>query len=551
MKTRRNLLAELGARNPFYVGSALLVLAGVYLALGPERFFRANQTLLLAGVLEVYQLLVLATAAWIVRRHGLRFDALSLMAVEGVLLFDAPLFHTSLGAVSPGLGMALSTSALVLAMLKVLAFLHFSGLGFGVLREYAGPFLSVFLFLSLVHLGPAPVARWAHASHVELPWIGPQALVVVFALGFLPGLFGRGSASAEGIGRWIRGAATILAPTAVALHLGAWAFVFRRGDNPPGLVFAFLVVALLVTVGPLLYIAGQALVRGGAGDAAPAVNLPWTALVFAGVLAFFSPEPLLPDDFFGLTLVRLSALCGAVAFLAMRRTHPDALRFPHAAWLLCAGWFFGGPLEILPHGIIALGLLHVALALTLIRHKSSLAAIGAAAVSAAVCTFLFSKSGTLHLTDTEPWFAIAQFAVIAAMGFSLIVPLGHIILTFLMTVALTAGFFEIVRVPGLPVEAAFLLLAATATSAGVRWREWPALMAGILGTGAEGVFQGWPLIPKDARGMGILLLAGGFLLFAAGFVVTLLMNRRALAAVVLGTGEEGEFPHEDPGARPD
>jgi hypothetical protein len=200
---------------------------------------------------------------------------------------------------------------------------------------------------------------------------------------------------------------------------------------------------------------------------------------------------------------------------------------------------------------MAMGLLHLALAATLVRYRSAFSALVATAATAAAWTLLFSWEGILLQADVKPWFAFAQFTLIIGVGISVLIPLGRLTLAALLSVALAAGFFEVLRVPGPSVESAFLFMAIVTGAAGVQWREWPPLLAGILGAGAEGCFRGWPLIPRDARGIGILLLAGGFFLFAAGFVVTVLMNRRTVAAALAGPADDGEWPHEASGAGPD
>jgi len=105
--------------NPLYFFSALCVLTGVFLAgKGLHTAGLQEAGPVLAGTLEVYQLSLIAGAAFLFRRSGQQRPAVILGIVAVVFFFD-PTFQTEGFAASAGVGLAASLAWAALALAKL------------------------------------------------------------------------------------------------------------------------------------------------------------------------------------------------------------------------------------------------------------------------------------------------------------------------------------------------------------------------------------------------------------------------------------------------
>lgn len=126
---RDSLLRFLVHHNPFYLLSALCMIAGCYAlnsALG-TRSGELSKLLLLLGTLGVYELLLIGLGLYLVRRHGIERDGRTLLLLEAVFLLDMTFLNAETAATSFAGGLLINTVGLVLGLLKtgvVLAVLH-------------------------------------------------------------------------------------------------------------------------------------------------------------------------------------------------------------------------------------------------------------------------------------------------------------------------------------------------------------------------------------------------------------------------------------------
>jgi hypothetical protein len=118
---RRLLFRLVLEHNPFYLLSALSMLVGCYtladaLALRPGQ---AGKLLLLLATLNVYEVLLIALALFLVRRLGLMRDGLILLLLEAPFLVDATFLNGEFFASDLRTGALVTAGALVLAAVKV------------------------------------------------------------------------------------------------------------------------------------------------------------------------------------------------------------------------------------------------------------------------------------------------------------------------------------------------------------------------------------------------------------------------------------------------
>ncbi|MFH1490914.1 MAG: hypothetical protein ABII06_18575 [Pseudomonadota bacterium] len=107
--------------NPLYFFSAFCVLFGVYLiSQGLEEMGWENGQLMLTGVMQFYEVLIIAGAAVLFRYAGQVRPAVILTLIEIFFLFDCT-FRTEIVATLEGLGLLTSGGWVVMAALKIAA----------------------------------------------------------------------------------------------------------------------------------------------------------------------------------------------------------------------------------------------------------------------------------------------------------------------------------------------------------------------------------------------------------------------------------------------
>jgi hypothetical protein len=117
----RNLSRLFVHHNPFYLLSALSMLLGCFLlsrALAPEPG-HAGKLVLLIGVLNLYEALLIGLALFLIVGRGLVRDGRSLLVLESVFLVDATFLGSELYASDLGIGALVAGGLFLLALLKL------------------------------------------------------------------------------------------------------------------------------------------------------------------------------------------------------------------------------------------------------------------------------------------------------------------------------------------------------------------------------------------------------------------------------------------------
>jgi hypothetical protein len=113
------LLRFLRVHNPFYLLSALSMLAGCWLlagsVTGAEYGARLARVWTLAGLLNLYEFMLIGLAVYLIRKRGLERDGKMLLLLELVFLADATNLYAESWSLGLGTGLAMCSTALVLA----------------------------------------------------------------------------------------------------------------------------------------------------------------------------------------------------------------------------------------------------------------------------------------------------------------------------------------------------------------------------------------------------------------------------------------------------
>ncbi|MCU0722116.1 MAG: hypothetical protein MUC63_00610 [Planctomycetes bacterium] len=494
--------------NPFFPASALLVLAGAAMVLGPGRFLEPGQAFLLLGVIEGYQLLVLGAAVLLARRSGYRPDVRFLLCTAAVFLLDAPLFHATFGGIDPGLGLVMGAAAWAFGVLKVWAVSRLTVRGpafFGLPRATLA---TGGLFLLLIDIGPSALSL-LRDSH-ETAWGSPGWLTLAPAVCFAPALL---------FSDWKRRAALpglaqlgclAAAPGAALLHFASWGFVFP-GDATGSAVGAALGALQPALVAFPLGVLAIALARGSR-----ALSDGW--LVGAPGLCLLGGLFLSGDwattDWIDPSPFRTAAL-SAVLFLAAARTRFGRPGLFPAALLASLAFLGSGPEALLklafrPDLSAVIGL-HFPLAWLVAERRTPLAAVMASAASAASWAWLFAGA-----EGVDVWFLGPQVFAGLSVALLLLLRARRAWLLAPGAASLGAAAFQSFLRPG-PAPELFAAALGGAVLAGgllARRREFAAL--GALGLAAESVNRLRFWVPSTVEGVGACLVGGGFLLLAAG-----------------------------------
>ncbi len=279
------LFRILRAQNPFYLLSALCMLAGCWLlagsVTGAEHAARLARVWTLSGLLNLYELLLVGLGVFLIRR-GFERDGRMLLLLEMAFLADATNLHAEGWALGLGTGLAMSSAALALGATK--AFIVVRGLG---LRPSARA-LAAFAAAMIALLGAPGLLALMNRTGMtmELPihgvwWLLSAAALAVFLL-----LRGQGAgqpALARLLGRALAGA--LLGSLLVHTVAASWVHAagFRLSHLAP-LMAALAVIALRMEPGRLFGqrglkalragLAGAALLFGAAFPEALAADLP-------------------------------------------------------------------------------------------------------------------------------------------------------------------------------------------------------------------------------------------------------------------------------------
>jgi hypothetical protein len=224
--------------NPFYFASAAAMLAGCYilsqaLELQPGHL---GKLLLLMGVVQVYECLLVGLGLMLVVRKRASGDGMTLLGLECVFLLDATLLGNECAAVDVLAGTAASVLVLTLGALKLLLARHFVP---HIVTPRAALILGV--HAALVQGLPVVVAQAASGR-----WLSPAVLYVLWWLTlalplarqrFLDEL-GRSTGESQAFLATLPG-------VSVLVHLMAVGWVHHVGFHPAFLAPLFLGLALL------------------------------------------------------------------------------------------------------------------------------------------------------------------------------------------------------------------------------------------------------------------------------------------------------------------
>jgi len=200
-------------RNYAYLASAILMLAGAYrlmqIPMGVEDLF--HHTLFVLGILVFYELLLLATAVFVVRSLGIRDQGRLLSLIVLVLAIDPTFFNQSLGTFhTRGNDWGLVINAVLLALLPVKAW---------GLRRYSNAPFTPRLFAAYLATGAfvylSPFMFLADNAAVSYP---QSFAVLVWAPVIVCFLLPRRTNPGSETDRFLV-ALSVLAPAVVLLHL--------------------------------------------------------------------------------------------------------------------------------------------------------------------------------------------------------------------------------------------------------------------------------------------------------------------------------------------
>jgi hypothetical protein len=242
------LLAFLVHHNPFYLLSALSMLAGCY-ALNSGLAARTGELqklLALLGVLNGYEAILIGLGLYLIKRRGILRDGRTLLLLEAPFLVDLAFINTEVGSNSVRVGCVLNLIVLSLALLKTAI----------VLRVLWGRlprrlFGSIAFQLAALFLLPSVFTRFEHHQHGDVTpgefygaWWVVGAMLIVYELQCR--FFGSESAAETSLRRFIRRLYLALPLASVVLHLSLLHWVYRvrfvGGDLAPLLIGGAFVI---------------------------------------------------------------------------------------------------------------------------------------------------------------------------------------------------------------------------------------------------------------------------------------------------------------------
>jgi hypothetical protein len=220
------VLQLLSKHNPFYLLSALSMLAGCY-TLAHALRLEAGQSwklLVLLGTLHVYEFLLIGLALFLIKRRALPRDGAMLLRLEVLFLVDATLLNAEVFAADILLGAIANFAGLILAAVKL-------GLILNVLGARLGPLGSAAYGHGLALLVAVPglftllaQARVLSVATVYTAWWPLGLLIVSMALAVRPAR--RDEQAQPAAAAFLRTLA-IAVPVSLALHLVTSAWVYH------------------------------------------------------------------------------------------------------------------------------------------------------------------------------------------------------------------------------------------------------------------------------------------------------------------------------------
>jgi hypothetical protein len=246
---RSALLAFVVHHNPFYLLSALSMLAGCY-ALNSGLAARTGELqklLLLLGVLNGYEAILIGLGLYLIRRRGILRDGRTLLLLEAPFLVDLGFINAEVGSNSVGMGSLLNLLILALALLKMAIALR-------VLwgRLPGRLFGSIAVQLAVLFLLPSAFTRFEHHHpHADVTpgefygaWWVVGAMLILYELQCR--FIGAESGVETNLQRLVRRLYLALPLMSILLHLSLLHWVYRvafvGGDLAPVLIGVAFVI---------------------------------------------------------------------------------------------------------------------------------------------------------------------------------------------------------------------------------------------------------------------------------------------------------------------
>lgn len=239
---RSALLAFLVHHNPFYLLSALSMLAGCY-ALNSGLAARTGELqklFLLLGVLNGYEAVLIALAIYLIRRRNLQRDGRTLLLLEAPFLVDLAFINTEIGSNSVRAGRLFDLIVLSLALLKMAVVLR--ALWGHLPRRLFG---AIGMQLAVLFLLSSAFTRFEHHQHGDVTpgefyaaWWVIGGLLIAYEL--QARFLGPDHAVETPPQRFVRRLYLTLPLASIILHLSLLHWVYRvpfvSGDLGPLLV---------------------------------------------------------------------------------------------------------------------------------------------------------------------------------------------------------------------------------------------------------------------------------------------------------------------------
>jgi hypothetical protein len=305
----RSAARVVAAPNSFYLLSALSMLVGCLLlshALAPAPG-QVGKLLLLLGVLNLYEGLVIGLALHLIVRHRNARDGGTLLWLEALFLADTTFLGSEIYASDLGTGALVGASLMALALIKL-----------GVISRVLRVPLGATSWFALVPLGfllavPGVFAAMPQSDLLRLPivylfWWVLAGVVVAQAVVDRRGSPGRARSPEEEGAAALRAALALLAPASLGLHL-------------VGAGFAQGVMFFGVVLGPPLLALGVRSLLGDAPERPSKGTLVWPILALLASLDaptwFFVSGP--GDS--RLTPLRLALVATGLTYALASRMH--------------------------------------------------------------------------------------------------------------------------------------------------------------------------------------------------------------------------------------
>lgn len=246
----RSLLRLVVDHNPFYILSAVCMLAGCLTLVNSRSYspLHAGQLLALVLTLSAYELLLVGLGLFLIVRRGVRRDGLFLLLIEALFLVDMAFLNAEVYSVSLPLGAAVNAIIFTLAAMKLTAI-------FRVLRFPLNDGLLAFTLCQLLILLAMPgiFAKTALGQDGRLPpWMmyGAWWLAGLLPVGYLLSVHPRGLLTTR-IADPVRNVLTkvlLLAPIlSLIVHLCTANWVYKLHFNLANV--APLLIGLAVAIG--------------------------------------------------------------------------------------------------------------------------------------------------------------------------------------------------------------------------------------------------------------------------------------------------------------